>query len=178
SAVETTRAFYKCAVIAHQLTNCLTRIFKERALARATELDEILRETGKTVWLLHGPPVSLKGACSIGDCIYCVSTSYVSGIGQYADHDSVIIEILHKCGAVPFVRTYVSQTLMMSTLLSPTTHYLLNLQKVGETHSNVFGRTLNPYNCSLTSGGSSDWESAPLIAIKGSPPEVGMNIVQ
>ena len=43
-------------------TNCLTEIFVERALERAKELDDILRETGKVVGPLHGLPVSLKGA--------------------------------------------------------------------------------------------------------------------
>lgn len=43
-------------------TNCLTEIFVERALERAKELDDILRDTGKVVGPLHGLPVSLKGA--------------------------------------------------------------------------------------------------------------------
>lgn len=34
--------------------NCLTEIFVERALARATELDEHLKATGKVVGPLHG----------------------------------------------------------------------------------------------------------------------------
>ena len=41
-----------------------------------------------------------------------------------------------------------------------------------ETFNNVFGRTSNPYNRSLTSGGSSGGEGA-LIAMKGSPLGVG-----
>jgi amidase len=45
----------------------------------------------------------------------------------------------------------------------------------GETYNNVFGRTLNPYNLSLTSGGSSGGEGA-LIAMRGSPLGVGTDI--
>ena len=40
--------------------NCLTEIFVERALARAEELDERLKSTGKVVGPLHGLPISLK----------------------------------------------------------------------------------------------------------------------
>ena len=77
TSVEVTLAFYKRAIIAHQVvsphapfvvwhalkepqTNCLTEIFVERALARAREMDEALRTTGKVVGPLHGLPVSLK----------------------------------------------------------------------------------------------------------------------
>lgn len=98
----------------------------------------------------------------------------MSGIGQYADRDSVIVEILYKCGAVPFVRSNVPQTLMVSALLSPSTAYSI-FRKWGETHNNVYGRTLNPYNRSLTPGGSSGGEGA-LIAMKGSPLGVGTDI--
>lgn len=73
SAVEVTTAFSKRAVIAHQLVssfrdslrslilnksiqkvNCLTEIFIERALARASQLDEHLKTTGTVVGPLHG----------------------------------------------------------------------------------------------------------------------------
>lgn len=37
-------------------TNCLTEIFVDRALARAAELDEHLKKTGKVVGILHGLP--------------------------------------------------------------------------------------------------------------------------
>lgn len=46
---------------------------------------------------------------------------------------------------------------------------------IAETVNNVFGRTVNPLNRRLTSGGSSGGESA-LIAFKGSPLGVGTDI--
>ncbi|KAF8196067.1 general amidase, partial [Pholiota molesta] len=156
TALETTRAFYKRAIIAHQLTNCLTEIFVERALERAKQLDDILQRTGKVVGPLHGLPISLKDQFTMKGLETVMG--YVSGIGQYAQEDSVIVQILYDCGAVPFVRTNVPQTLMW-----------------GETHNNVFGRTLNPYNRSLTPGGSSGGEGA-LLAMKGSPLGVGTDI--
>ncbi|KAF8843949.1 general amidase [Paxillus ammoniavirescens] len=156
SAVAVTTAFYKRAIIAQQLVNCLTEIFVERALARAAELDEALKKTGKVVGPLHGLPISLKDQL----CMKGLETTmgYVSWIGNYAEKNAVLVDILEDCGAVPFVRTNIPQTLMWP-----------------ETFNNIFGRTTNPYNRSLTSGGSSGGEGA-LIALKGSPLGVGSDI--
>lgn len=44
-----------------------------------------------------------------------------------------------------------------------------------ETFNNVFGRTVNPFNRNLTSGGSSGGEGA-LVGMKGSPIGVGTDI--
>jgi amidase len=156
TAVDVTTAFYKRAIVAHQLVNCLTEIFVDRALARAAELDDYLKNTGKVVGPLHGLPISLKDQL----CIKGLETTigYVSWIGQYADKNAVLVDVLIECGAVPFVRTNVPQTLAWP-----------------ETFNNVFGRTTNPYNRSLTSGGSSGGEGA-LIALKGSPLGVGSDL--
>ncbi|KDQ63717.1 hypothetical protein JAAARDRAFT_148343 [Jaapia argillacea MUCL 33604] len=156
SSVSVTMAFYKRAIIAHQLTNCLTEIFVERALHRAAELDEYLQTTGQTVGALHGLPISLKDQISMEGLETIMG--YVSGIGKYSEHDAVLVQILYDCGAVPFVRTNVPQTIMWA-----------------ETLNNIFGRTTNPYNRSLTSGGSSGGEAA-LIALKGSILGVGSDI--
>ena len=78
SCVNVTTAYYKRAVIAHQVVssfttyyaarfdvdiiqvNCLTEIFVDRALERARELDKHLKATGKPIGPLHGLPISLK----------------------------------------------------------------------------------------------------------------------
>ncbi|OAX42358.1 general amidase [Rhizopogon vinicolor AM-OR11-026] len=156
TSVDVTTAFYKRAIVAQQLVNCLTEIFVDRALARAAELDDHLKKTGKVVGPLHGLPISLKDQI----CIKGLETTmgYVSWIGQYAEKNAVLVDILLECGAVPFVRTNIPQTLMWP-----------------ESFNNVFGRTTNPYNRSLTSGGSSGGEGA-LIALQGSPVGVGSDI--
>jgi amidase len=156
SAVEVTTAFSKRAIIAQQLTNCLTEIFVDRALVRAAELDEHLQKTGKTVGPLHGLPISLKDQFSIKGLETIMG--YVSWVGAVAEKDCVLVEILYELGAVPFVRTNVPQTLMW-----------------GETYNLVFGRTTNPYNRNLTPGGSSGGEGA-LLALKGSPLGIGTDI--
>ncbi|KAG1747892.1 general amidase [Suillus paluster] len=153
TATEVTTAFCKRAVVGHQLVNCLTEIFVDRALIRAAELDDYLKKTGKVVGPLHGLPISLKDQL----CIEGLETTigYVSWIGQYADKNAVLVDILIECGAVPFVRTNVPQAVMWP-----------------ETFNNIFGRTTNPCNRSLTPGGSSGGEGA-LISIRGSPLGVG-----
>ncbi|OJT12867.1 Acetamidase [Trametes pubescens] len=156
TSVEVTTAFYKRAIIAQQLTNCLTEIFIERALARAQEVDDYLKIHGKPIGPLHGLPISLKDQF----CIKGMETimGYAGWIGRVADRDSVLVELLYECGAVPFVRTNVPQTLMW-----------------GETYNHVFGRTTNPFNRYMAPGGSSGGEGA-LVALHGSPLGVGTDI--
>ncbi|CAA7263308.1 unnamed protein product [Cyclocybe aegerita] len=156
TAVEATNAFSKRAIVAHQLVNCLTEVFIDRALARATELDDHLKKTGKVVGPLHGLPISLKDQISIKGLESTMG--YVSWIGQYAEKNSVLVDILEAAGAVLYVKTNIPQTLMWP-----------------ETFNHIFGRTSNPYNRSLTSGGSSGGEGA-LIALRGSPLGVGSDI--
>ncbi|GJE86082.1 general amidase [Phanerochaete sordida] len=156
SSLETTLAFYKRAIIAQQLVNCLTEIFIERALARAKELDEQLKATGKVAGPLHGLPVSLKDQLSMRGLE--TTMGWVSWIGKFSEHDAVVVQIIYDAGAVPFVRTNIPQTLMWA-----------------ESYNMVFGRTLNPANRKLTSGGSSGGEGA-LIGMRGSPLGVGSDI--
>lgn len=156
--------------------NCLTEIFVERALARAAELDDALGKTGKVVGPLHGLPISLKDQL----CIKGLETTmgYVSWIGKYAEKNAVLVDILEECGAVPFVRTNVPQTLMVRwncPVFATMMVILIKMIQWPETFNNIFGRTTNPYNRSLTSGGSSGGEGA-LVALKGSPIGVGSDI--
>ncbi|KAG8725402.1 hypothetical protein FRC09_000043 [Ceratobasidium sp. 395] len=149
-SVDVTRAFYKRAIIAHQATNCLTEIFMERALARAAEMDKYLEENKTPKGPLHGLPISLKDQFAIQGLE--TINGYVANIGDFAAKNAVLVDILYDLGAVPFART-----------------------NWPETYNHVFGRTLNPHNLSLTSGGSSGGEGA-LIAMHGSPLGVGTDI--
>jgi len=42
---------------------------------------------------------------------------YVSWIGNVAEKDAVVTEILYECGAIPYVRTNVPQTLMVCSFV-------------------------------------------------------------
>ncbi|KAG6888252.1 hypothetical protein C0995_009453 [Termitomyces sp. Mi166 len=159
SSAAVTKAFGKRAIIAHQLTNCLTEIFIESALARAAELDAYLKATGKTIGPLHGLPISLKDQVSIKGIESTMG--YASWVGHYAERNAVLADVLVALGAVLYVKTNVPQTLMASircfSMLDLVTD---DISKWLETYNLLFGRTVNPNNRSLTCGGSSGGEGA------------------
>ncbi|GAA5888238.1 hypothetical protein JCM16303_005311 [Sporobolomyces ruberrimus] len=156
SAEKTIKAFIHRAVIAHQITNCLTDIWYDDAIARARELDTKLKETGKPVGLLHGLPISLK--CQVDVAGKQTNMGYVGWIDRISEKNSVLVDLLLKQGAVLYCYTNVPQALMS-----------------GETLNNLYGRTVMPANRDLSSGGSSGGEGA-LIAMRGSPLGVGSDI--
>ncbi|CAL1695906.1 unnamed protein product [Somion occarium] len=156
SAVDVTTAFCKRAVIAHQLTNCLTEIFIEEAIQRANELDDFYKKNATVVGPLHGLPISLKDQFRVKG--HEASMGYVAWLGQVAEDDSALVKLLRQSGAVFYVKTNVPQTLMW-----------------GETHNNVFGRTCNPHNLAFTPAGSSGGEAA-LLAFHGSILGVGSDV--
>ncbi|KAI1771294.1 amidase [Hypoxylon cercidicola] len=151
-----TRAFCKRAAAAHQLINCLSETCFERALATARELDEHLAKTGKPVGPLHGLPISLKDNFNLKGLDATVG--FASHVGDPARYDAVLADVLREAGAVFYVKTNVPTAMM-----------------IAETVNHVFGRTVNPANRRLTSGGSSGGESA-LLAFRGSPLGVGTDI--
>ena len=79
---------------------------------------------------------------SVGFCAWALEPMKV---------ESTIVTILRELGAVAYVKTNVPTAMM-----------------IAESVNNVYGRTVNPLNRNLTSGGSSGGESS-LIAMKGSP---------
>lgn len=107
SSVDVTRAFCKRAVIAHQLvshsshfrcilvaqtdaeyvmkTNCLTEIFIEQALDRASKLDAYLREHGKVIGPLHGLPISLKDPICVKGIETTMGTCYHNNYAHLDD---------------------------------------------------------------------------------------------
>jgi amidase len=154
TAVEVSKAFSKRAIIAHQLTCCLTQWFMDEAVERAQELDDYLDKNGKTVGPLHGVPISIKEHIPIAGTYSsegCLSSTLPN------EKDSQMVAMLRSMGAVFYCKTNQPQAIMH---LETTSHY---------------GRTLNPFNIHLSAGGSSGGESA-LIAMKGSVLGVGTDI--
>ncbi|KAM0350574.1 hypothetical protein ACHAPU_003058 [Fusarium lateritium] len=154
TAVEVAQAFCKRAIIAHQLTCCLTQWFMQEALDQARVLDAYMEKHGKPLGPLHGLPISIK------DHIQVAGTS--SSQGCFAsisddDTDADIVAILRAQGAIMYCKTNQPQSLMH---LESDSHW---------------GRVLNPYNIHLSAGGSTGGEAA-LIAMKGSVLGIGTDI--
>ncbi|KAI1383690.1 amidase [Hypoxylon trugodes] len=149
-------AFLRRAGLAQKLTNCITELLPKRALGRAAELDQYFATHKKPIGPLHGVPISTKELFGLkGEDI---NASYVSWVGKTVDEDALIVQCLLDAGAVVYARTTQPQTLMAV-----------------EAHSNLYGVTVNPYNRTLTSGGSSGGEGA-LIGIRGSILGIGSDI--
>lgn len=92
-----------------------------------------------------------------------------------AERDASLTEILIESGAVLYVRTNVPQTLMVRFTSEFFLMFLTSHMQWPETYNLVFGRTVNPINRALTSGGSSGGEGA-LIRMRGSILGVGSDI--
>lgn len=156
SAVTVAGAFLRAAVIAQTLTNCLTELLPREALETAKKLDEHLEATGKTVGPLHGLPVSVKEMVGFRgkNCHFSVS----SKMDNIMPDDATILKVLYNAGANPHCRTTGPQ-------------FLMSL----ESESPLHGKTYNPYNRDLTSGGSSSGEGA-LIGLGASHLGLGTDI--
>ncbi|KAL2813431.1 amidase signature domain-containing protein [Aspergillus granulosus] len=150
---ELVAAFSKRAAIAHQLTNCLTEILFDQAIARAQALDEHLKRTGQTIGPLHGLPITFKDSYDIKG--YDTSIGISSLCFNPATRNSLLYEILTGYGAIIIAKTTVPQTMLNA-----------------DTDSIVFGRTVNPYNRDFGVAGSTGGEGA-LLAMGGSALGVG-----
>ncbi|KAG7001229.1 hypothetical protein FOFC_13555 [Fusarium oxysporum] len=154
TAVAVARAFCKRAIIAHQVTCCLTQWLMEEAIDQAQRLDTYYNEHGKPLGPLHGLPISIKdhiqvaGASSSQGCIISISPD---------NQDSDIVAILRRQGAVIYCKTNQPQSMMH---LESDSHW---------------GRVLNPFNVHLSAGGSTGGEAA-LIAMKASVLGIGTDI--
>ncbi|XP_074122141.1 fatty-acid amide hydrolase 1-like [Sminthopsis crassicaudata] len=106
--------------------------------------------------LLYGVPISLK------ECFQYKGQDSTLGlyrnIGFPATEDCVVVQVLKKQGAIPFVHTNVPQSMFSYDCSNP-----------------IFGRTLNPLNTAKSPGGSSGGEGA-LIASGGSILGLGTDI--
>ncbi|CAH0027284.1 unnamed protein product [Clonostachys rhizophaga] len=148
-ATEVLEAFATRAVIAHQLVNCLADWFYEDGLEQAKQLDDLLEAGGSPKGPLHGIPVALKDTFDLQG--RATTRGFVINKGKLSGHDSDIIQTLRSAGAVFFCRTTMPQT-----------GFIL------ETVSNLWGRTINPFNNKFGAGGSSGGD-AVLVAMKGCP---------
>lgn len=149
-AAEVMEAFLVRAAIAHQLVNCLVEFYPEEAMAEARALDAEYAKSGSIVGPLHGLPMAIKDIHEVKDRVVTMA------LVAWADNapckaESSPVKVMRDAGAVFFGRTTMPQTGMAL-----------------ETVSNLWGRTLNPYNPAFGAGGSSGGDGA-LVAMRGEP---------
>ena len=149
-------AYLRRAGLAQALTNCITELLPERAKARSEFLDQYYEEHGKPIGPLHGLPISVKEHIGMKDL--GLNAGFISWWDNKGNDDAHVLKILWNAGCVFYARTTQPQTLM---------HL--------ETSSNFYGATTNPFNCQLTSGGSSGGEGA-LVGMRGSCLGLGTDI--
>ncbi|RSL83432.1 hypothetical protein CEP52_016712 [Fusarium oligoseptatum] len=154
TAVAVATAFAKRAIIAHQLTSCISEWFMSEAIEQAKSLDAHLEKTGQTVGPLHGVPISLKEHIPLAG--HWSSVGYLD-TRRKDENDALMVSILRKAGAVFYCKTNQPQAIMHLESTSPR------------------GRVLNPHNINLSAGGSTGGEAA-LVALRGSVLGVGTDI--
>ncbi|WAO91301.1 Amidase [Fusarium falciforme] len=146
------QAFLRRAALAQKTTNCITELLWKEAIARARHLDSLPQPTGP----LHGLPVSIKEQFGVPGKIN--NNGFVACCGRIQGPPCSLHDVVEGCGAVIFARTTQPQSVM---------HL--------ETNSNIYGRTVNPWNRNLSAGGSSGGEGA-LVGFRGSPLGLGGDI--
>ncbi|CAG7923647.1 unnamed protein product [Penicillium olsonii] len=156
TAEEVVTAFCKRAALTQQLIKCCTEMFFDRAIEQARGLDKHLRDTGRPVGPLHGLPISFKDVFDVEG--QDTTWGWVSLIGKPSKQNCFLIDILIAQGAVPYVKTNVSQSLMMT-----------------DSYNHVFKQSLHSHNTAFTSGGSSGGEGA-LVGCRGSVLGIGTDI--
>ncbi|NWW62618.1 FAAH1 hydrolase, partial [Ifrita kowaldi] len=131
-------------------TNCITEFLQESE----TQLRKakLVEKRG----LLYGVPVSIKDSI---DCQGHDSTlGFIKNLNKPAAEDSVVVQVLKRQGAIPFVKTNVPQSLI--------SYDCKNL---------IFGQTCNPLLYTRTPGGSSGGEGA-LVGGGGSVLGIGTDV--
>ncbi|KAL4000442.1 KRAB domain-containing zinc finger protein [Sarotherodon galilaeus] len=129
--------------------NCCTEVLLE-------SLDQLKTVGSNKDGLLYGVPVSIKENLAFKD--HDCSCGVVINLDQPVEKDSVLVEVLKKQGAIPFVKTNLPQALLSYDCSNP-----------------IYGQTVNPHNPQKTSGGSSGGEGA-LIGGGGSLLGIGTDI--
>ncbi|KAI9064095.1 amidase signature enzyme [Trametes sanguinea] len=147
TASDVLDAYIARALLAQDVTNCLTEVLFAEARAQAKALDLEFAQTGKIRGPLHGVPVTFKDTYDIK------GRDSTLGFSSHADaprpEDALVVKLVREAGGIPLCKTNNSQLLFFFECANP-----------------VWGRTLNPYSKSYSSGGTSGGEAA-LLAMDG-----------
>ncbi|XP_060776108.1 fatty-acid amide hydrolase 1 isoform X2 [Neoarius graeffei] len=142
-------AYMEKALEVNRELNCSTAVLMESL----KQLEDI--ESHKDGFL-YGIPISIKDNVKYEG--YDSTCGVLSKLENPAIEDSVVVSVLKKQGAIPFIKTNIPQCLLNYECSNP-----------------IYGRTVNPCNLEKTSGGSSGGEGA-LIAGGGSILGLGTDI--
>ncbi|KAA0202553.1 hypothetical protein HAZT_HAZT008827 [Hyalella azteca] len=156
SAVLVLQSYQAMAIEESKRTNCVTEFIPD-AKRWAESLDAVkLGQMSDVTLPLHGLPVSVSDNISIEglDC----SLGLRKRLRQPADHDAVIVQVIKRLGAIPFVKTNTAQLCLSPGCSNP-----------------VWGETVHPIDPTRASGGASGGEAA-LIAGGGSMLGLGTDI--
>ncbi|MGI9228616.1 MAG: amidase [Gammaproteobacteria bacterium] len=120
--------------------NALTEIATDRALDAAESADKTLRE-GKPPGILHGVPVTIKGNVDLAGSVTVNGCAALQE--NVAQENSPVVQNLLDAGAIVIGRTNTPEFCVR-----------------WETNNDLYGATKNPWNLSLTPGGSSGGAAA------------------
>ncbi|XP_076239359.1 fatty-acid amide hydrolase 2-like [Calliopsis andreniformis] len=134
--------FYIYAVVEDRFKEAISEARLYDAKLRAGEVTAAELEKEKP---LYGVPITVKESCSVEGLSYTGGT--LARKGMKASEDGAAVEILKNAGAIPVCVTNTPE--LCSSF--QTTNFL-------------FGTTLNPYDRTKTSGGSSGGEGALIAA--------------
>ena len=152
SAHELIRAHLERIEEVNPRLNAVVQVAAEQALKEARDADQALAQ-GHVIGPLHGVPFTLKDAIETKGVI---CTGGTEGRSHYIpNQDAVVVKRLREAGAILLGKT--------------------NCPELGwawEADNLIYGRTNNPYDLTLSPGGSSGGESA-IIAAGGSPCGLG-----
>ncbi|MEE6495395.1 hypothetical protein FKM82_002034 [Ascaphus truei] len=144
-------AYMEKAMEVNKDLNCVTDFLPDCE----AQLQELKKQKEKG--LLYGVPISLKDHVGYkGHDSHC---GLVHFLGILEAEDSVLVQVLKKQGAIPFVKTNIPQS-------------MINF----DCSNSIYGQTLNPHNHKKTCGGSSGGEAA-LISGGGSILGVGSDVI-
>ena len=126
------------------------------AIEASRGLDKILQSTGEVVGPLHGLPISVKDHVNVAGLPSTLG--YCAWANNVPAEDAVLVAALKAAGAI-----------VIAKATMPVTGMAL------ETVSQLYGRTLNPFNRALGSGGSSGGDGA-LVGMYGAPVGIGTDV--
>ena len=152
SSEEVVRAFLDRIDKVNPKLNAVVQLAGDRALSEAREADRGLSK-GDVKGPLHGVPITIKDSLDTAGIISAAGTK--GRISFAPSQDATVVDRLRRAGAILLGKTNTPE-----------------LTFSFETVNDVYGRTNNPYDLSLTPGGSSGGAAA-IIAAGGSPLDIG-----